>query len=86
MPIMLLKKPSAIIALYQSITSIKGDLLASKPLSKSAKPSKVLILGIRSVTDTALSNSVTGEIIYTPPVSEAVIRENSLVGAIFTLS
>ena len=44
MPIMLLKKPSAIVLPYiKELLQLKSDLLAPKPLSKSAKPSKVLI-------------------------------------------
>ena len=62
-------------ALYQGITSIKERPFSTQTAIEVCQTIKGVNLGIRSVTDTALSNSVTGEIIYTPPVGEAVIRE-----------
>lgn len=62
-------------ALYQGIASIKERPFSTQTAIEVCQTIKNVNLNIRAVTGIALSNSVTGEIIYTPPVGEAVIRD-----------
>ena len=62
-------------ALYQGITSIKERPFSTQTAIEVCRTIKGVNLDIRSITGTSLTNSVTGETIYTPPVGETVIRE-----------
>ena len=61
-------------ALYKGVQSIKERPLCTGTTIEICQTIKGVDLGIRATTGTALKNSYTGEIIYTPPVGEDVIR------------
>ena len=61
-------------ALYKGVQSIKERPLCTGTTIEICQTIKGVDLGIRATTGTALKNSYTGEIIYTPPVDEDVIR------------
>ena len=59
-------------ALYKGVQSIKERPLCTGTTIEICQTIKGVDLGIRATTGTALKNSYTGEIIYTPPVGEDV--------------
>ncbi|SDB92380.1 protein adenylyltransferase Fic [Acinetobacter boissieri] len=61
-------------ALYKGVQSIKERPLSTGTAIEICQTLKGVDLGIRSTTGTALKNSYTGEVIYTPPVGEDNIR------------
>ncbi|WP_343681976.1 protein adenylyltransferase Fic [Acinetobacter baylyi] len=61
-------------ALYHGVNTIQQRPLSTGTAIEICQTIKGVDLGIRATTGTALKNSYTGEIIYTPPVGEDVIR------------
>jgi Fic family protein len=61
-------------ALYLGLEALKTRPLATNLFIEIAQRIKQIEFGVRVVPGTALKNNV-GEVIYTPPVGEAVIRE-----------
>lgn len=61
-------------ALYHGVNAIQERPLSTGTAIDVCQTIKGVDLGIRTTTGTALKNSYTGEIIYTPPVGEDVIR------------
>lgn len=61
-------------ALYKGVQSIKERPLCTGTAIEICQTIKGVDLGIRATTGTALKNSYTGEVIYTPPVGENIIR------------
>ncbi|MCT8176941.1 Fic family protein [Variovorax sp. CY25R-8] len=61
-------------ALYLGLEALKTRPLATNLFIEIAQRIKQIEFGVRAVPGTALKNNV-GEVIYTPPVGEAVIRE-----------
>jgi len=62
-------------ALYQGYKQLKQRPLCTNTAVEICSTIKSAQMDIRKVPGTTLSNQVTGEIIYTPPVGEQVIRE-----------
>jgi Fic family protein len=62
-------------ALYQGIQAIQARPLSTLTAVEVCQTITGINLDVRAVTGTALTNSVTGETIYTPPVGEQVIRD-----------
>ncbi|PVZ90362.1 addiction module protein [Serratia sp. S1B] len=62
-------------ALYKGVQSIKERPLCTGTAIEICQTIKGVDLGIRATTGTALKNSYTGEVIYTPPVGENTIRD-----------
>jgi Fic family protein len=61
-------------ALYLGLEALKTRPLATNLFIEIAQRIKQIEFGVRVVPGTALKNNV-GEVIYTPPIGEAVIRE-----------
>ena len=61
-------------ALYKGVQSIKERPLSMGTTIEICQTIKGVDLGIRATTGTALKNSYSGEVIYTPPAGEDVIR------------
>ncbi|MHA3050855.1 protein adenylyltransferase Fic [Acinetobacter sp. ANC 4640] len=61
-------------ALYQGVTAIQQRPLSTGTAIEICQTIKGVDLDIRATTGTALKNSYTNEVIYTPPVGENVIR------------
>jgi len=61
-------------ALYLGLEALKTRPLATNLFIEIAQRIKQIEFGVRAIPGTALKNNV-GEVIYTPPVGEAVIRE-----------
>ncbi|MDO5544000.1 MAG: Fic family protein [Acinetobacter sp.] len=61
-------------ALYKGVQSIKERPLSSSTAIEICQTIKGVDLDIRATTGTALKNSYTGEVIYTPPVGQDAIR------------
>jgi Fic family protein len=61
-------------ALYKGVQSIKERPLSSSTAIEVCQTIKGVDLDIRATTGTALKNSYTGEVIYTPPVGQDAIR------------
>lgn len=61
-------------ALYLGLEALKTRPLATNLFIEIAQRIKQIEFGVRAVPGTALKNNV-GEVIYTPPVGEALIRE-----------
>lgn len=62
-------------ALYYGVHSLQSRPLSTLTAVEICRIIKGVDLDIRSTTGTALTNSYTGEIIYTPPVGETVLRD-----------
>ncbi|OUY09035.1 protein adenylyltransferase Fic [Acinetobacter populi] len=61
-------------ALYKGVQSIKDRPLSTGTAIELCQTIKGVDLDIRATTGTALKNSYTGEVIYTPPVGQDTIR------------
>lgn len=61
-------------ALYKGVQSIQKRPLCTGTAIEICQTLKAVNLDIRATTGTALKNSYTGEVIYTPPVGEESIR------------
>ncbi|MFS2050952.1 Fic family protein [Variovorax sp. Varisp41] len=61
-------------ALYLGLEALKTRPLATNLFIEIAQRIKQIEFGVRAISGTALKNNV-GEVIYTPPVGEALIRE-----------
>lgn len=61
-------------ALYQGVNAIQQRPLSTGTAIEICQTIRGVDLGIRATTGTALKNSYTNEVIYTPPVGEDVIR------------
>lgn len=62
-------------ALYHGVQSLQHRPLSTLTAVEVCQIIKGVDLDIRSTTGTALTNSYTGEVIYTPPVGENVLRD-----------
>jgi Fic family protein len=62
-------------ALYQGFVSLKDRPLNTNTAIQVCSQLKNTDMDIRRVPGTALANAATGELIYTPPVGEALLRE-----------
>ena len=62
-------------ALYQGVQSLKHRPLSTLTAVEVCQTIKGVDLDIRSTTGTKLTNSHTGEIIYTPPEGEHILRD-----------
>ena len=62
-------------ALYQGFISLKERPLNTNTAVRVCSQIKNVEMEIRRVPGTALANATTGEIIYTPPVGETLLRE-----------
>ena len=62
-------------ALYQGFISLKERPLNTNTAVRVCSQIKNVEMEIRRVPGTALANAATGEIIYTPPVGETLLRE-----------
>lgn len=62
-------------ALYHGINAIKERPLSMNTAIDICSMIKGVDLGIRATTGTALTSSITGQVIYTPPVGEQLLRD-----------
>ena len=62
-------------ALWEGVESLKKKPLSTSTAVKVCSTIKGQAMGIRRIPGTQLSNPAKGEIIYTPPVGEALIRD-----------
>ncbi len=62
-------------ALYECFLSLKTHPLNTNMAIQVCSQLKNTVMDIRRVPGTALANVATGELIYTPPVGEALLRE-----------
>lgn len=62
-------------ALYQGFASLKDRPLSTNTAIQVCSQIKNTVMDIRRIPGTALANAATGELIYTPPVGEALLRE-----------
>ena len=62
-------------ALYQGYVSLRDRPLSTNTAIQVCSHIKNVEMGIRRVPGTALANAATGQVIYTPPVAEALLRE-----------
>ncbi|RUL75918.1 protein adenylyltransferase Fic [Dyella choica] len=62
-------------ALYRGFQSLRDRPLSTNTAIEVCSQIKGVRMGIRSVPGTSLANAATREVIYTPPVGEAVLRE-----------
>ena len=62
-------------ALYQGFASLKDRPLSTNTAVQVCSQLKNTPMNVRRVPGTALANAATGELIYTPPVGEALLRE-----------
>lgn len=62
-------------ALYYGYQSLKNRPLCTVTAVEICQNIKAVNLDVRVISGTALTNSATGEIVYTPPVGEAVLRD-----------
>ncbi|MFA6229792.1 MAG: Fic family protein [Rhodanobacter sp.] len=62
-------------ALYQGFASLKDRPLSTNTAIQICSQLKNAVMDIRRIPGTALANAATGELIYTPPVGEALLRE-----------
>ncbi len=62
-------------ALYEGFLSLKTRPLTTNTAIQVCSQLKNTVMDIRRVPGTALANVATGELIYTPPVGEALLRE-----------
>jgi Fic family protein len=62
-------------ALHQGYVSLRDRPLSTNTAIQVCSHIKNADMGIRRIPGTALANSATGKVIYTPPVGEALLRE-----------
>jgi Fic family protein len=62
-------------ALYQAFASLKDRPLSTNTAIQVCSQLKNTVMEIRRIPGTALASAATGELIYTPPVGEALLRE-----------
>jgi Fic family protein len=62
-------------ALYEGFASLKDRPLSTNTAVQVCSLLKNTTMDVRRVQGTALANAATGELIYTPPVGEALLRE-----------
>jgi Fic family protein len=62
-------------ALYEGFVSLKHRPLGTNTAIQVCSRLKNVVMDIRRIPGTALANAATGELIYTPPVGEALLRE-----------
>ena len=62
-------------ALYQGFISLRDRPLSTNTAVQVCSQLKNTVMDIRRVPGTALANTGTGELIYTPPVGETLLRE-----------
>lgn len=62
-------------ALYEGFVSLKHRPLTTSTAIQVCSQLKNVVMDIRRIPGTALANAATGELIYTPPVGEALLRE-----------
>ena len=62
-------------ALYHGYQSLNNRPLCTATAVEICQNIKGIDLDIRVISGTALTNSATGEVIYTPPVGEAILRD-----------
>jgi len=62
-------------ALYQGFASLKDRPISTNTAVQVCSQLKNTAMDVRRVPGTALANAATGELIYTPPVGEALLRE-----------
>ncbi|MDE3210426.1 MAG: Fic family protein [Pseudomonadota bacterium] len=62
-------------ALYQGFASLEDRPLGTNTAIQICTQLKNAVMDIRRIPGTALANAATGELIYTPPVGEALLRE-----------
>lgn len=62
-------------ALYQGYVSLRDRPLSTNTAIQVCSHIKNVEMGIRRVPGIALANAATGQVIYTPPVAEALLRE-----------
>jgi len=62
-------------ALYEGFASLKHRPLSTNTAIQVCSQLKNTVMDIRRIPGTALANAATGELIYTPPVGEALLRE-----------
>lgn len=62
-------------AIFHGMNAIKERPLSMNTAIEICSMIKGVDLGIRATTGTALTSSITGKVIYTPPVGESVLRD-----------
>lgn len=62
-------------ALYQGYVSLRDRPISTNTAIQVCSHIKNVEMGIRRVPGIALANAATGQVIYTPPVAEALLRE-----------
>lgn len=62
-------------ALYQGFVSLRDRPISTNTAIQVCSHIKNVDMGIRRIPGTALANTATGKVIYTPPVGETLLRE-----------